>query len=255
MNKSYIWSLPTRAFHWLFVVGILIAFLTDDDRLLNYHAIVGYALLILLVFRLLWGFFGPKYSKFKDFPTKKIKEYSSNILKKESKYIGHNPAASYVMITMLVCTLLIIITGVLTYGIQEGKGILSFLNETFFKNMKSMDDLHEFFANFFIFLIVLHLVGIILDKFLHKEVETLKSIFTGYKNSKENKSIKLNIFQKLFAALMFILLISFLIFNLINPKNILVASINKPIDYKVQNELFVEECASCHTLYPSLSFT
>lgn len=156
------------------------------------------------------------------------------------------------MITMLVCTFLIILTGVLTYGIQEGKGILGFLNETFFKGMKSMDNIHEFFANFFIFLIVLHLAGIVVDKFLHKEVETLKSIFTGYKNSKEDKSIKLNIFQKLFAGFMFILLIAFLVFNLLNPKNVLVASINKPIDYKVQNELFVDECASCHTLYPSL---
>ncbi|MFV0564142.1 cytochrome b/b6 domain-containing protein [Malaciobacter mytili] len=254
MNKSYIWSLPTRAFHWLFVVGILVAFLTDDDHLLNYHAIVGYALLILLAFRILWGVFGPKYSKFKDFPTSEIKQYSSTIFSKESKYIGHNPAASYIMIIMLVCTFLIILTGVLTYGIQEGKGILGFLNETYFKNMKSMDNIHEFFANFFIFLIVLHLIGIVVDKVLHKEVETLKSICTGYKNSKEDKSIKLNIFQKLFAGLMFILLIAFLVFNLLNPKNMLVASINKPIDYKVQNEFFVEECASCHTLYPTISF-
>lgn len=255
MNKSYIWSLPSRAFHWLFVVGILVAFLTDDDHLLNYHAIVGYALLILLAFRVLWGFFGPKYSKFKDFPTKEIKQYSKNIFSKESKYIGHNPAASYVMIAMLVCTFFIIVTGVLTYGIQEGKGILGFLNETYFKNMKSMDNIHEFFANFFIFLIVLHLAGIVVDKFLHKEVETLKSIFTGFKNTKENNSIKLNIFQKLFVTIMFIFLVAFLVFNLLNPKNILVASINKPIDYKVQNELFVEECASCHTLYPTISFT
>ncbi len=254
MNKSYIWSLPTRAFHWLFVVGILVAFLTDDEHLLNYHAIVGYALLILLAFRIFWGFFGPKYSKFKDFPTNELKPYSSTVFNKESKYIGHNPAASYVMIIMLVCTFLIILTGVLTYGIQEGKGLLGFLNETYFKNMKSIDNIHEFFANFFIFLIVLHLAGIVVDKFLHKEIETLKSIFTGFKNTKEDKSIKLNIFQKLFAALMFILLVVFLIFNLLNPKNILVASINKPIDYKVQNELFVEECASCHTLYPTISF-
>ncbi len=254
MNKSYIWSLPTRAFHWLFVVGILVTFLTDDEHLLNYHAIVGYALLILLAFRIFWGFFGPKYSKFKDFPTNELKPYSSTVFNKESKYIGHNPAASYVMIIMLVCTFLIILTGVLTYGIQEGKGLLGFLNETYFKNMKSIDNIHEFFANFFIFLIVLHLAGIVVDKFLHKEIETLKSIFTGFKNTKEDKSIKLNIFQKLFAALMFILLVVFLIFNLLNPKNILVASINKPIDYKVQNELFVEECASCHTLYPTISF-
>ena len=69
MKKSYIWSVPTRVFHWLFVLFVLLALLTDDeDRLLNYHVIVGYGILILLVFRGFWGLFGPKYSLFKDFP-------------------------------------------------------------------------------------------------------------------------------------------------------------------------------------------
>ena len=49
MKKSYIWSLPTRVFHLLFVLFILIAFLTDDDKLLKFHAIAGYSILILLV--------------------------------------------------------------------------------------------------------------------------------------------------------------------------------------------------------------
>ena len=62
MKKSYIWSLPTRVFHLLFALFILIAFLTDDDKLLKYHAIAGYSILILLVFRVYWGYFGPKYS-------------------------------------------------------------------------------------------------------------------------------------------------------------------------------------------------
>ena len=53
MQKSYIWSLPTRVFHFFFVLFILLAFLSDDeDRLLNYHALAGYAVLILLIFRM-----------------------------------------------------------------------------------------------------------------------------------------------------------------------------------------------------------
>ena len=81
MEKSYIWSLPTRVFHSLFAVFILLVFLTDDDKLLNYHAVIGYAILILLIFRVCWGFFGPKYSRFKDFPTGKqnVKEFLNNL--------------------------------------------------------------------------------------------------------------------------------------------------------------------------------
>lgn len=68
MNKSYIWTLPTRVFHAFFAIFILFAFLSDEDNLLQYHAIIGYAIFILLFFRVIWGFIGPSHSKFKEFP-------------------------------------------------------------------------------------------------------------------------------------------------------------------------------------------
>lgn len=252
MKKSYIWSLPTRVFHLLFALFILIAFLTDDDEFLRFHAIAGYSILILLIFRVYWGYFGPKYSLFKDFPANKneAKEFLKNIFNDKQKYIGHNPLASYVMITMLIVTFIVIVTGILAYGIQDGKGVASFLNDSFFKNMKLFKEIHEFSANFLIFLIVAHLVGIAFDRLFHKKHETLNSIATGYKMTVEEESIKLSFFQKIFAFFMFIAFITFLIFNLYKPNNALVASKFEPIDYKTQNIAFVNECGSCHTLYP-----
>ena len=65
--------------------------------------------------------------------SRKNREFFKNIFdgsfKNEQKYIGHNPLASYVMIAMLIVTFIVIVTGVLAYGIQDGKGIASFLNE------------------------------------------------------------------------------------------------------------------------------
>lgn len=257
MQKSYIWSIPTRVFHWFFVLFILLAFLSaDEDRWLNYHAIIGYGVLILLIFRFFWGIMGPKYSLFKDFPTgkQKAKEFLENIFEEKQKYIGHNPLASYVMISMLIVALLTIITGVLAFGIQEGKGILSSLNNPYFKEMELFKGIHELLSSLFIALIVAHVSGVLVDRLLHKKHETLNSIITGYKVTQENESIKLNIYQKIFSFIMFIFFIAFLIFNIYKPNNILTASINQPIDYQTQNEIFVNECASCHTLYPSQSF-
>ncbi|MDY0326753.1 MAG: cytochrome b/b6 domain-containing protein [Arcobacteraceae bacterium] len=252
MFKSYIWSLPTRVFHWLLALLILLAFLTDDDDLLNYHAVIGYAVLILLAFRVVWGYLGPKYSKFKDFPLSmnNVKEFMFNIFNSEQKYIGHNPPASYVMITMFVVIFLVIITGALTFGIQEGKGIFSFLNDSFFRKMELFEDLHEFFANFLVVLIVAHIIGVLTDKLVHGKHQTLNSIFTGYKQTLEENSIKLTIFHKLIAFIFLLAFIAFLVFNLMQPKNILIASKYEPIDYMVQNELFINECGACHTLYP-----
>jgi cytochrome b len=252
MFKSYIWSLPTRVFHWLFALLILAAFLTDDDKLLHYHAIIGYGVLILLTFRLVWGYLGPKYSKFKDFPFgfDKVKAFMLCFFNSEQKYIGHNPPASYVMMGMFIMVFIVIATGALTFGIQEGKGIFSFLNDSFFKKMELFEELHEFFANLLIVLIVAHLGGILTDKLLHGKQETLQSIFTGYKVTQEKSSITLSLFQKCIAFVFFVALLAFLVFNMIQPKNILVASKYQSIDYMAQNELFVNECGSCHTLYP-----
>ena len=252
MKKSYIWSIPTRVFHALFVLFITLVFLSAEDKWLNFHAVIGYCVLILVIFRIFWGILGPKYSLFKDFPLGKqnVKEYLNHIFEEKQKYTGHNPLASYVMIAMLIIAIVSVLTGALAFGIQEGKGIFSFLNSSFFKNMKLFKEIHEIFANLFIVLIVAHILGVLVDRLLHKKHETLNSIVTGYKITDENKTVKLNIYQKMFSFLMFIFFIGFLVFNLFNPKNILIASKYHPIDYKIQNELFVKECGSCHTLYP-----
>ncbi|QKF83517.1 cytochrome b/b6 domain-containing protein [Halarcobacter ebronensis] len=254
--KTYIWSLPTRIFHMLFATFILLAFVTDEDNLLTYHAIIGYSIFILLVFRVVWGMIGPKHSKFSDFPfgIKRVKEFISTIFTSHKEYVGHNPAASYVMIAMLIVTFLTIVSGVLTFGIQEGKGLLSFLNNSYFKEMKVFKEIHEVLSTLLIVLIVAHLGGIVSDRVLNKKTQTLNSIITGYKVVDNEKGIKTDIYQKIIALLFFIIFITFLIFSFTNQNNTLLVSKYEPIDYKKQNELFVSECASCHTLYPSTYF-
>lgn len=252
MKKSYIWSLPTRVFHWLFALLILIAFLSDDDKYLKLHAVAGYSILILLAFRVAWGYFGPKYSLFKDFTLDKAKliEFIKQIFSSEQKYIGHNPMASYVMIGILITVFLIILSGAFALGIQEGKGVFSFLHISFFKKMKLFKEIHEFFANILLFLISAHLLGVIFDRLFHSKYNTLNSIFNGYKMLDTEENIKLNIFQKLLAFIVFVCFMVFLFFALISPKNILTSSIYTPIDYKKENITFAKECGSCHTLYP-----
>jgi len=253
MKKSYIWSIPTRVFHSLLVLFILLAFLTsDEDRLLNYHAVVGYSILILIGFRIVWGVFGPKYSKFKDFPLRKnsVIEFISNMFNSEQKFVGHNPLASYVIIGMFITLFFITVTGVLTLGIQEGKGIFSYLNSSMFREMELFEEVHEVLSTLLIVLIIAHLGGVVFDRLFHAKHETLNSIFSGYKKTKVQESIKLNIFQKVISLIFLLFFVGFLAFNLLQPKNILVSSIYEPINYEKHNELFVSECASCHTLYP-----
>ena len=248
--KAYIWSIPTRVFHMMFAAFIIAAFLSgDEDELLNIHASIGYAIAVLVVYRIIWGFIGPKYSRFSDFPLslQELKSFALNIFN-QKKYAGHNPGASFVMIAMLAVVVLTVLTGVLAYGIQEGRGILSFLNSSYFKEMKLFKEVHEFFSTLLMILIGLHLGGVAFDRLIDKKTNTLASIATGYKNI-EAPSVTLKWFQKLF-SLVALVFAAGVLFYLLFFNSPLTKSGYSALNYEKEHSAFVAECASCHTIYP-----
>ena len=253
MTKTYIWSLPTRLFHIsLIVVTALVYISSEFDRLLQYHVIFAYAMFVLLFFRVIWGFVGVKHSLFKDFNFNLIalKHYMLNIFSSKKEFKGHNPASSWAILFMLVFAFFSIITGVLLFGVQEGMGILSFLNTSFYKDMDLFKDIHEVFTSLFVLVVLSHIAGVLLEKFLHN-TQNIKSMITGYKDlSSKHDNINLNTFQKIFSFFWILSPIILVIYLLYSPSNILIKDSNKAIDYKVEHELFYGECISCHTLFP-----
>ncbi|WP_200762217.1 cytochrome b/b6 domain-containing protein [Nitrosophilus alvini] len=249
--RAYIWTLPTRLFHWMLASYIVFSFFSSEiENLLKIHVAFGYGVGILLFFRFIWGFIGPKYSRFSDWPLglNDLVEFIKATVHSKNTFAGHNPAASFVMAAILITAFLSVTSGILAYGVQEGRGIFAFLNNSFFKEMDLFEEIHEFFVNILFILISMHLVGLFVDWVLHKETGTVSSMINGYKNIRAEDS-KLNAFQKLFAAV-------FLTFSLIFPiyifwsDSIFTKSRFSVIDFEKENSLFVEECASCHTLYP-----
>ncbi|MRI58596.1 MAG: hypothetical protein C6H99_03705 [Epsilonproteobacteria bacterium] len=247
--KAYIWTLPTRIFHWLLALYILIAFLSsEEENLLTIHAAVGYGIGVLVLFRLIWGFWGPRYSRFRDWPLsiKEAIDYIFHITRPKKLYPGHNPAAALVMMGIIVVTFFSVLTGLLAYGIQEGRGILAFLHSPLFKEMEIFEEVHEFFTTLLLLLIGAHLAGVALDYLLHKDQKTYLSIFTGYKNI-DAPSAALTPIQKVIAT---ILLTLALLTPIAALNSSLTGSIYAPIEYEEEHSAFFEECGSCHTLYP-----
>ncbi|MBU0633133.1 cytochrome b/b6 domain-containing protein [bacterium] len=248
--KAYIWSVPTRVFHMMFAGFIVAAFLSgDEDNLLNIHASLGYVVGVLVIYRIIWGFIGPKYSRFSDFPLRiqELKEFVFNIFD-HKKYAGHNPAASFVMISMIGVVFLTVVTGILAYGIQEGRGILGFLNSPYFKEMKLFKEIHEFFSTLLMILIAAHLGGVAFDRLIDKKTDTLGSIVNGHKNI-DAPSVTLNWFQKLFSLFALGLAAGVLFYSLFF-NSVLTKSQYSAISYAKEHPAFVAECGSCHTLYP-----
>ena len=250
--KVYVWTLATRIFHALLLVFVISAFITSEwDKFLSIHVAFGSAIAILVIYRVVWGVIGPKYSKFSDLDLSinSLKEYMVSIFNSKKEYIGHNPAASYTMLGIITVLLLLSISGFLTYGIQENRGIFAFLHSSYFKDMELFKEIHELLGVTLWVLIAAHVGGVLLDRLLHSKDETLRSIFSGYKNM-QGESAKLSFFQKIISTFAIGLSILVLIYALSVKDNILTTGYNKAIDYKKEHSLFVSECASCHTLYP-----
>ena len=70
IGKVRTWDLPTRLFHWTLVLLIAAAWASWryseplGDATLSIHRWIGHAVLVLIVFRLLWGFLGSSTSRF-----------------------------------------------------------------------------------------------------------------------------------------------------------------------------------------------
>lgn len=198
--KTYIWSLPTRIFHWLLVIGLVTAYiLGEEEGLLNMHTAVGYSVGILIIFRIIWGIAGPKYSRFRDFPVglKAFKSFITDMNQSKSKSAGHNPAASVVMLGILLMCLMIVISGALLLA-SQGQGFFSSLRVGLTED--SLKEIHEIAVNVIIGLVILHLLGNLVDFIFNRKTGTLSSIFTGYKNVK-GEGIRLNSSQVIIAVL------------------------------------------------------
>jgi len=66
-TRTRVWDLPTRLFHWALVAAVISQVATALAGRMEWHFRGGYAVLSLLLFRLIWGFIGGRWSRFAAF--------------------------------------------------------------------------------------------------------------------------------------------------------------------------------------------
>jgi len=64
-SKTKIWDLSLRLFHIFLILLIIGSIVTAKLNFLEIHQFFGVSLLGLISFRILWGFIGTNYSRFK----------------------------------------------------------------------------------------------------------------------------------------------------------------------------------------------
>ena len=180
MEKSRIlvWDLPTRVSHWLLAVSFAGAFLTaESEQYRDIHIMLGYTVLGLIAFRLFWGFFGTRYSRFSSFAfgPHKVLEYLKSLLARPPQhYVGHNPAGSWAIYALLALGALAGISGYALYA-EIGP--------------EWLDRVHATAGNTMLAVVILHVAGVIVSGFMHRE-NLVKSMLTGYKRGVAEDGIR-----------------------------------------------------------------
>ncbi|HRD49908.1 MAG: cytochrome b/b6 domain-containing protein [Candidatus Competibacter sp.] len=109
LHPVKVWDLPTRIFHWTLVALMIAQWLTaENSSTMDYHIWGGYAVLTLVLFRLIWGVVGSETARFNAFvrgPGAAL-DYVKALLRGETPlYLGHNPMGGWSIVAMLILLL------------------------------------------------------------------------------------------------------------------------------------------------------
>jgi cytochrome b len=165
-TKILVWDLPVRLFHWLLALAFAGAFLTaESERYRDVHVLLGYTMLALVAFRLLWAFAGSRYARIASFAygPKAVAGYLRSLASgRPMHFVGHNPAGSWAIYATIALAIVTGISGYAVYAADVG------------------ENLHEAAANAMLALVVVHIAGVAIASAIHRE-NLVRAMITGYK--------------------------------------------------------------------------
>ncbi len=180
-RKVLVWDAPTRLFHWLTVVLVIAAYTTWRMNLMDWHAWTGDTLLALLLFRLLWGFFGSETARFSAFlasPRAAALQLAAGLRREPDRQVGHNPAGGWMVLLLLAFLLAETLTGIYIANDVAVEGSLTELVPAPIANL--ITDLHSYFWDALVGAVILHVLAILVYA-VAKRHDLLTPMITGHK--------------------------------------------------------------------------
>lgn len=169
MRKIYVWDKFVRLFHWSLALSFSAnALLIDDDSEL--HEYVGYAVMALVLARILWGFIGSRYARFKSFPlsvSNSVEQLSDIALQRQHEHIGHTPLGALMIYNLLGSLIIVTLTGYL-------------MTTDMFWGVEWPEEMHEIFVSWTEFSVILHIAAVIFES-RRTHVNLPRAMVTGFK--------------------------------------------------------------------------
>lgn len=265
MQRILIWDVPTRLFHWTLAASFAGAWLTSEsDTWLGVHVFLGYLMLGLVVFRVIWGFAGSHYARFASFgfsPKEALLYLRQALAGQAERHVGHNPTGSVAIYLLLLLTVAVGLTGFFSLGGEEQQGAMA--GWLSISQGRTLKKLHEASALLMLLLVMVHIAGVVVESLLHKE-NLARAMLTGTKLAPSGTPVARP--QWAVAVLMLVLMAGLggwwffyalhapLEQQLGRPQGSIqspdVAFVGTPL---ADNALWRDECGSCHiAFHPSL---
>lgn len=182
-TRVKVWDAPVRLFHWVLVLLFAFMFFSgkSGSEWLEWHVRSGYAILALLLFRILWGFFGGTHARFGSFLAgpKACIECLRHLMKRSpSPYAGHNPLGGWMVLALLLALLLQVGTGLFSNDDVLFEGPLaSFVSKSLSDRLTGW---HSWNFNLLLMLAGVHIVAVLYHAGFMKE-NLIGAMFTGVK--------------------------------------------------------------------------
>jgi len=177
-GRVLVWDLPTRVFHWLFALSFAGAWITaESERWRDVHVLLGYTMLVLVVFRLAWGLVGTRHARFSALRPSFARafDYLRSLVRfSPQHHAGHNPAGTLAILLLIALGLASALSGLATFNEVGGH---------------AMEEVHEALASAMLAVVVVHIAGVIVGSIAHRE-NLPAAMVTGRKRAAPEEAIR-----------------------------------------------------------------
>ncbi|WP_333607404.1 cytochrome b/b6 domain-containing protein [Arsukibacterium sp.] len=173
-EKIRVWDSAVRFFHWSQLLLLVALWYTGSEGYIAIHQLLAYSLAAIIICRLLWGVIGSQTARFRHFAASPVKAIT--YIRRPYPVVGHNPASSYMIFTLLILVILQLLSGLATFDnsyMSDGP-LVAYLNSDW---VKLASDFHTLNIDIIIGLSVIHAGFALWHSFRHDNV--LATILTG----------------------------------------------------------------------------
>lgn len=180
-HRVKVWDLPTRLFHWLMVVLVVMLGISGELGKLNIHLLIGPMVLALVLFRVVWGFIGSETARFSHFVhgPKAVLAYMAAARTGAVRSVGHNPLGAFSVLALLGLLGLQAVSGLFTSDDIFTEGPLAHLVSA--KMVALLSSVHRIGFKLLLAFIALHLAAVVFYRFVKKD-DMVEAMISGHKN-------------------------------------------------------------------------